>query len=140
MTVSRLAQKYHSRLVFRRCAIRISVGTRAILNEVLREFPQSLQENARIAHQLHHDCFIPDPFQFIIHLSPCHMKLYSVATDSIVKQLTTNRTQALGYQGLGGKHCLLLHVNNATHLNTSLAANIFTLHKPSELQKAPSRC
>jgi hypothetical protein len=39
--------------------------------EVLRGFPESLQANAGIVPQLNNDCFLPNPFQFIIHQSSC---------------------------------------------------------------------
>jgi hypothetical protein len=60
-----------------RCLVRRSVGKPAIMTEVLRGFPQSLQANAGIATPLDHDRLLPTPFQFIIHLSPCHSTLYT---------------------------------------------------------------
>jgi hypothetical protein len=53
------------RLVFRRYSVRIPIGTPAILTEVFRSFPQSLQANSRIGH----DYCLPNPFQFIVHHS-----------------------------------------------------------------------
>jgi hypothetical protein len=35
--------------------------------------------------KLSHDCFLPNPFQFIIHPSSCHATQYSQATDSVAK-------------------------------------------------------
>jgi hypothetical protein len=44
-------------------------------------FPhQSLQANDRAVPHLGHDCFLPNPFQFIIHLSPYHSMLYHLNT------------------------------------------------------------
>jgi hypothetical protein len=45
-----------------------------------------LQTNSGIVPQLDHDCIIPDPFQFVIHLSSYHLTVYSLAADSVVKQ------------------------------------------------------
>jgi hypothetical protein len=45
---SRLMQWYHSRLLFRSYSVRIPVGLSAILTEVHRGFPHSLQANTEI--------------------------------------------------------------------------------------------
>jgi hypothetical protein len=54
----------------------------------------SLQENARIVLKLGHDCFLPNPFQFIIHRWPYHSKLYSVVTEDVAKQTVPNHAVA----------------------------------------------
>jgi hypothetical protein len=51
--------------------------------EAFRGSPQFLQENARIVSRLVQDCFLPNCFLFIIHLSSYHSILYpSLSTDS----------------------------------------------------------
>jgi hypothetical protein len=42
-------------------------------------FPQSLQENSRISYRLGHDCFLPNPFKFIVNLVSYHWTLYRLA-------------------------------------------------------------
>jgi hypothetical protein len=67
-----------SRFVFGRCSVRISVGTTAaILNEDFRGLPWSNQANDAIVPGIGHDCFLPNPFQFIIHNSFYHSMLCS---------------------------------------------------------------
>jgi hypothetical protein len=61
-----------------RSRVWISVETPNILTEVLRGFPQSLKANAGIVPQTGHDRFLPDPSQFIIHLSCYQLTLYSL--------------------------------------------------------------
>jgi hypothetical protein len=48
---------------------------------ISRYFPQSLQTNAGIVTRLGHDRFLPNPFQFIIHLSPSHPTLNTIDTE-----------------------------------------------------------
>jgi hypothetical protein len=54
--------------------------------EIFRDFPQSFQIIARIVTHLSYDCFLPNSFLFINHLSSCHSVLYNLATDSFVKK------------------------------------------------------
>jgi hypothetical protein len=58
--------------------------TMVILTEVLRNFSQSLQAVVGIVLLLDHYRFLPDPFQYIIHLSSYNLMLYSRVTKSIV--------------------------------------------------------
>jgi len=51
--------------------LRIWVTTPSILTEVLRVLPQSIHEAIRIINRIGHDSFLPYPFPFIIHQSPC---------------------------------------------------------------------
>jgi hypothetical protein len=69
--------------VLRRCRIRISAETRAILVG-FHGFPQSLQVNARIIPWSGCNCFLWNPFQFIIHQSPCHGCHMLWDTESII--------------------------------------------------------
>jgi hypothetical protein len=57
----------------------------AILIEVCCSFPQSLHENSGTVPQLGHNHFLPNSFQFIIHLSSYHSTLCSPATKIKVK-------------------------------------------------------
>jgi hypothetical protein len=44
-----------------------------ILTQVLPNFLQYLQASARIVLQLVHDGFLPNPFQFVIHISSYYL-------------------------------------------------------------------
>jgi hypothetical protein len=56
----------------------------AILIDVFRGFPQSLQAN--ITLKLGHDCFLPISFQFIIiHFSPYHRRYIVYLLKNVVK-------------------------------------------------------
>jgi hypothetical protein len=72
----------NSRLVFRRCSVRISAKTPAILTEVSRGFPQSFRTNCGIVPRLGHghDVFLPNTFQFVIH----HPVIRRYITGSVV--------------------------------------------------------
>jgi hypothetical protein len=70
--------------------VQISAGALAILTEVFRSSLQSFQVNAVTVLQLHHDCFLPNPSQFIIHQSLYNLTLYSVTTKC---HKTTNKEQ-----------------------------------------------
>jgi hypothetical protein len=59
--------------------------TLAILTQVICLLPRCLQANAGIVHQLSHDCFFPNPFQFVIQPRLYYLMLHSLATDSAVK-------------------------------------------------------
>jgi hypothetical protein len=48
-------------------------------------FSQYFRANAWRAPRLRHDSFLPDSFQFIMHLSSYHLTPYSLATDRAVK-------------------------------------------------------
>jgi hypothetical protein len=51
--------------------VQISAQRPAIRNEIFHGFPQSLQPKTQIVpYKLGHTPFLPNPFQFIIHLSP----------------------------------------------------------------------
>jgi hypothetical protein len=52
--------------VFAICLVQISVRTLAILTEGFCGFSQPLHVNARIVPQLHHGCFLPNAFQFVV--------------------------------------------------------------------------
>jgi hypothetical protein len=56
--------------------------------EDFRGFTRSFQANSGTVLRLDHDRFLPNPFQFIIHLPFHSSALYSLVTKSIVKQLT----------------------------------------------------
>jgi hypothetical protein len=43
-----------------------------------RSFPQFLQANAGRVPKIGHGRFLPNPFEFIIHLSPYHSTLYNL--------------------------------------------------------------
>jgi hypothetical protein len=60
-----LVQRQVSRLVFRKCSVRIPVTT--VLTDIFHAFPQSLQENADAVLRLGNERFLPNPLQFIIH-------------------------------------------------------------------------
>jgi hypothetical protein len=51
-------------------------------------FSQSLQANAGTVPRLDHNCFPPNPFQFIFYLSSCHPTLHNIDTEDAVKQPT----------------------------------------------------
>jgi hypothetical protein len=68
----------HSTLIFRRCSVWILTGAPAILMDLFCGIPQSLQANDRIVPWLNHECFLPNPFQFIIHQSPYHSMIHSL--------------------------------------------------------------
>jgi hypothetical protein len=53
--------------------------------QVFHGVPQSFQTNSDIATGLGHDCFLPNPVQFIIHLSPYHSTLYNLDTEGLVQ-------------------------------------------------------
>jgi hypothetical protein len=59
----------------------INILTRrlAILTEIFHGLPQSLQEDRNSTLKLGHDCFLPNPFQFIIHVPPYHSTLHSLS-------------------------------------------------------------
>jgi hypothetical protein len=48
-------------------------------------FPSVPPGKCRDNNSLDHDRLLPNPFQFIIHLSPCHSTLYSLDIDSVLK-------------------------------------------------------
>jgi hypothetical protein len=56
-----------SRLVFDRLSVLISAETPAVLIQICRNFPESLNRNARAMLPLGHDHCLPNPFQFIVH-------------------------------------------------------------------------
>jgi hypothetical protein len=84
-------------------------GWPAILIEVCRSFPQSLQTNAVIVPSIRPWPLHLKSFQFIVHFSPFHFMLYSLSYwKSIVKEtinkhpphkLTRVRTQASAVRG-----------------------------------------
>lgn len=47
-------------------------GHRIFLTEFLRGFSQTLQTNSGIISEFGHHPYVPNPFQFFIHLSPYH--------------------------------------------------------------------
>jgi hypothetical protein len=51
---------------------------------VFHRLPQSLWENFGIVLRLSHDDYLPNPFQFFIHLYSYHLKLYSLSSESDV--------------------------------------------------------
>jgi hypothetical protein len=56
--------------------------------EILHGFPQSLQENSERVPRLGYDQFLPNPFQFVIHLSSDATQL---DTESIGKETITSK-------------------------------------------------
>jgi hypothetical protein len=58
-----------SAFVFERYSVRISAGKPAVFTAFFRGFPQSLQSSVGIVPQLNHGLFLPNPFEFIIHLT-----------------------------------------------------------------------
>jgi hypothetical protein len=62
--------------------------TPAILTE---SFPQSLLANSRSVCQLRHDCFPPNTFQFIIHLPPYQLIVYSYSLATVMKDSQRGR-------------------------------------------------
>jgi hypothetical protein len=64
----------------------MSAGTPPILTEDVREFPQSLEANARILRQFGHIRFLPNLFQLRIRLSLFGAVLSKVLTASLNKQ------------------------------------------------------
>jgi hypothetical protein len=73
----------------------MSPGTQAALIEVIRGFTYPLQPNARIVPWLGRDHFIPNSFQFIIHLSAYRPTLYSFDTEKVA--LNNLRTKKKTY-------------------------------------------
>jgi hypothetical protein len=67
------------------------------VSEVFREFPESLQANTGVILRLGHNRILPNPFQFTIHLLSYHSEVCSLATDSLVKFLTTNKRKQQPY-------------------------------------------
>jgi hypothetical protein len=61
------------------------------LTEVFRGFPQSLQANVGIL-KLGHYRFLPNPFQFTIHLSPFHSTLYNLKKRRQINYNQTSKT------------------------------------------------
>jgi hypothetical protein len=62
-------------------------STYTFLPEIFHDIPQSLQAKGGTIPPSGHDVFLPNPFQFIAHLSPYNSTLNSLATDGVVKQL-----------------------------------------------------
>jgi hypothetical protein len=60
-----------------RCFVWISAGTQVILTEILCCM-LTLHTNIRIVPRLGHDCFLPNPFQFIVHQTSHHLMLQSL--------------------------------------------------------------
>jgi hypothetical protein len=54
----------------RRCSVRIQIGTPAILTDVFRGFPQSLQANVGTEYRSGHDGPFQNLFRFTTHLPP----------------------------------------------------------------------
>jgi hypothetical protein len=80
-----LARRQCSGPVFKRCSLRISIRTPAILTAVLRGFPPPLQTNSGIIYQLGRGRFLRNTFQLFIHYSSYHPTMYSLVADSFVK-------------------------------------------------------
>jgi hypothetical protein len=62
---------------------RILAGKLALMTWALRGFPSSLQANVGMADRLGDQCFLPDPFRFII----LPLNVIVLATDSVVNLL-----------------------------------------------------
>jgi hypothetical protein len=103
-----LAQWYCSRLVFRRCLVQISSGKPSILRFPMLS-PQPYRQMPGQHVDLGHDCFLPNSFQLIIHLSSYHMTLHSLATDSVVNYFL----QRVSWN-TGGIQCLKLSNSHIT--------------------------
>jgi hypothetical protein len=58
---------------------------KAIWTEVFHGFPQLLQASAAIVTQLQNDCFFPNPFEFIIHVSFYHVMLLELYPERTAK-------------------------------------------------------
>jgi hypothetical protein len=50
-------------------------------------FSRLPQTSTGTVPSLHHDRFLPYPFQFIIHLSSSHLTLYDLDTDKVIEEL-----------------------------------------------------
>jgi hypothetical protein len=79
---------------------RISVGTPPILPELIRGFPQSFQVNTGKEPVLGHDHFLPNHFQFIIHLSSSQGLAIAQA---VSRWLTTAAAPVWSYGICGGQ-------------------------------------
>jgi hypothetical protein len=69
---------FHSYFVFKRSGVQISARRPAIL-AVSCGFFSVPPGKFRYSTELGHDRFLPNPFQFIIHLSPLHSTLCSLS-------------------------------------------------------------
>jgi hypothetical protein len=77
-TAVQLRQNYKKSgpsFVFRRSRFQISTRIPAILTDVFSGFPESLQANAGVVPLLGYDRFLPNSFQFVIHLLHFHSTL-----------------------------------------------------------------
>jgi hypothetical protein len=66
---------------------------------------QSVQTSVEMIPRLGHDCFLPNPLQFIIHMSSYHWTLHGLGTESVVtERKEINHTVENWY-------CLSVHMN-----------------------------
>jgi hypothetical protein len=73
------------RQILKRCSVRISVETPAILTEAFRCFSQLLQTYSRTSPQSGHYRFLVNAFQFAIYLLAYYSALQGAATDSFLR-------------------------------------------------------
>jgi hypothetical protein len=71
----------------RKVSIQISAGKSSNMIQLSHGLSESLHRNIRIVSPLGHGRFLPDPFQFIIHMSSYHRMVWFLATESVVKQI-----------------------------------------------------
>jgi hypothetical protein len=82
---------WHPWFLFRRSAVQISAGRRAILYYAFRDFPLLLLENAWIVPEIRSWRFFLNSSHFIIHLLPFNWKLYSFSYWKVLSKLQINK-------------------------------------------------
>jgi hypothetical protein len=117
----------------------ISDGTPASLIARFRGFLRSLEKNAIIVSSLRHERFLPNPFQFLIHLPSYRSTVCSPVTDSVVKQRTVKKLNDLSHFNIytstwGGLGLSVCRFHRSQILNQSQLVMTETEHDRNILQ------
>jgi hypothetical protein len=78
-------------VVIMRFSVQISNGTPAILTELSRGSPQFPKQMLEQYLKLGQNCFLPNPYQLIIHHSSYYLMLYGLDSDTNIKYATINQ-------------------------------------------------
>jgi hypothetical protein len=128
--------RQHFCFVLQRSKVQISARKPAILTEVFAISPGECWDSTL---KLDHDCLLPNPFQFIIHVSPLNSRLYSLSYwKKVFKQTDNNNNRLLNtlkriqcgwwhVTTVSSLFCLSAHSRAVTSKLSQLPESLYTI-------------
>jgi hypothetical protein len=125
---SRMPQRWPSGLTCQRYWVRMSVGARTVLTEVLCSYHQQMQATAAVLPRITQNGFLPHSFTFIVHKGRAVAQTVSCRIPSTVARVRAQvRTYGIcgGRSGTGAAFSLSISVSPANHSTDCSSPSIY---------------